>query len=144
MAPRYPLDAPFNSLGPCRPAPRLPGTLNRKGRLGALGVPPDRLTPRPSPITRDHWSLTLLHSLHLVFSQSIPNCPASTSSRGPFWASKVLFKIKKKRKIHVIAENDFRKSSKGHFHFSVKKFILQILNLYTGPFSDLFRKNCNI
>ena len=44
MAPRYPLDAPFNSLGPCRPAPRLPGNLNRKGRLGALGVPPDTQT----------------------------------------------------------------------------------------------------
>ena len=49
------------------------------------------LPPRrpPWPQTKPNyqqtsWSLRLLRSLPLVLFQSLPNCPVSTSSRGPF------------------------------------------------------------
>ena len=65
--------------------------------LDLLDIPLDSWDPRGVPLLhapldpqtkpdyqQTSWSLRLLHSLPLVLIQSIPNCPVSTSSRGPF------------------------------------------------------------
>ena len=70
----YPLDIPLEPWDP-------------------LGVPLD--SPLDSQTKPDYqetsWSHRVLPSSPLVLFQSIPNCPLSTSSRGPFYANLILF-----------------------------------------------------